>query len=146
MSAFTFVEITSNANYLSGMFARYLLYIALSASPLCASLYTSTAGISEKLTPQVTRVLHESVVYMAHGVPGFKSRVPHYGRFSAKVLFDRHYNIQLRRPTYITGRTVEGQRFATVHRIVANNRDLFRRISVQESRVCCLWNYVDTRG
>lgn len=85
--------------------------VALSASLLRVSL--CTAGSSEKLTPQVARALHEPVVYMAHGVPGFKSRLPHYGRFSAKVLSDQYYNIQLRRPAYITGRTVEGQRFAT---------------------------------
>lgn len=72
MFAFTFVEITSDANYLSGVFGR-TYFISLYQLLLCVSLHTSTAGISEKLTPQITRVLHESVVYMAHGVPGFKS-------------------------------------------------------------------------
>lgn len=70
----------------------------LSASLSCA--FPVRRGIREKLTPQVARALHGPVVYMAHGVPEFKSHLPHYGQLSAKVLSDRYYNVQLRTSLY----------------------------------------------
>lgn len=69
-------------------------------------------GISPRNWHQVARALHGPVVYMAHGVPGFKSHLPHYGRLSAKVLSDRYSIMSNFGPAYITGRTVEGQPFA----------------------------------
>lgn len=86
---------------------RYQLLLRASGFPV-----QSGGSQREADTTSIARALHGPVVYMAHGVPGFKSHLPHYGdsrrKYSPIGTIMSNFSDQ----PISAGRTVEGQSFA----------------------------------